>query len=523
MEEDADGLGSAALLAQHFTEAVPLVGAAKAIEYTTRAGQEAVADLALEDGVTYFERALRLREQYAPADGTERVELLTDLAEALIGVDESAGADAALRAVDAARTDGSAAQFGRAVAVFAEPLAAVWAYPGRVASLLDEALDRLGADHPSLRARLLAVEAFKYSAYQLQGRDGRALADRAVELAREVGDAATLTSTLYARAISLESTSQTAERLALGEELVALGQAPGSRAAMATVQGLRVLAGVHLELGDAASLDSTIVELARTGQERRWLPALVYADQWRATQALLEGRFDDARDCWDDMRQYTRAYRAVGAIESQQAFYLARERGDLAPVLTPLEQVAAGGSDSLLVPSMLAIARLDTGDEPGALRILDSLDADDLGRGQNETAWALVLAQLAEVAATAGSAAQATLLYELLDPFAGRLVTALIGLACLGAAERYQGMLSTRLERWDDAETHFERALELERRVRGHALVPRTRYWQARLLRARARPGDDRAAQAILRDVVADTQGLGMRRLREKAERLLAG
>ena len=104
----------------------------------------------------------------------------------------------------------------------------------------------------------------------------------------------------------------------------------------------------------------------------------------------------------------------------------------------------------------------------------------------------------------------------------GRLLVTVIGLACLGAADRYQGMLSTTLERWDAAEAHFERALDLEQRIRGRALVPRTRYWQARFLQARGGPGDDRSARAILRGVVQDTRELGMRRLGEQAEERLA-
>jgi len=45
-----------------------------------------------------------------------------------------------------------------------------------------------------------------------------------------------------------------------------------------------------------------------------------------------------------------------------------------------------------------------------------------------------------EVAASGAPKARAALLYDLLDPFAGRLLAAVIGLACLGAAERYQGI-----------------------------------------------------------------------------------
>jgi class 3 adenylate cyclase len=522
LEQERHRPSSTAALAQHFTQALPLEGADKAIKYTSAAGDEALADLALEDAVSYFERALHLHAQYTPTDWSQQVDLLTDLAEALMLVDEAAGVDAALRAVNAARVNGSSEQFGRAVIVFTEPLSAVLSYPDQVRSLLTEAQRRLGEHHGALRARLMTIEAFKYSAYQLQGRDGRALASRAVALARDAGAVPTLTAALFARAMSLESTPQTAERLALGNELVTLGQAEGRHAAMTTVHGLRVLAGVHLELGDADALNSTVKDLTHVGQDLRWLPGLVFAAQWRATQALLEGRFDAVRDAWNDMRQYTRAYRAVAPMEAQQAYYLARERGDLAEMIGPLEQIATTGSESLYVPAMLAVAQLDTGAEAAAVATLASLDTADLGQGETESAWAAVLALLAEVAATGDSAAHAVLLYDLLEPFAGRLIATVIGLACLGAAERYQGMLATTLERWDDAEGHFERALDLERRMRGNALAPRTRFWHARFLLRRARSGDDRTAREILGEVAEDTRRIGMRRLSEQAEELLA-
>ena len=135
---------------------------------------------------------------------------------------------------------GSPQQFGRAVAVFAEPMSST-VYPDQVATLLDEAQHRLGDDDRALLARLMAIEAFKYSAYQLQGRDGRALADRAVQLAREAGEAPTLTAGPLRAQRSVSS--QRHERpsgAALGEELVALGLGRGWSGARATTHGLRL-------------------------------------------------------------------------------------------------------------------------------------------------------------------------------------------------------------------------------------------------------------------------------------------
>jgi class 3 adenylate cyclase len=521
MEQQAGAARAPAMLAEHFTRGAALGTGPKALEYATAAGHDAAAHLAFEDAATYFEQALELHDEYAPDDPAPRVELLISLAEARACVDETAALDAALHAVDAARASGSPQQFGRAVAVFAEPMSST-VYPDQVATLLDEAQHRLGDDDRALLARLMAIEAFKYSAYQLQGRDGRALADRAVQLAREAGEAPTLTQALFARAISLESTARTTERRALGEELVALGRAAGGSGARATTHGLRVLARVQLELGDAESLTATIADLARTGQERRWLPALVYEAQWRATQALLEGRFDDVRAYWRDKRRHARGYSAVAGIQGSQAYYLAREQGTLADVVGPLEQMSTVSSQSIFVPALLAVAQLESADETAALHTVDLLTDDDIRRSETENAWGAILGLLSEVAAVGASSSRAELLSELLEPFAGRLLVTVIGLASVGAADRYRGMLSTTLARWDDAEAHFERALELEEGIRGRALVPRTRYWQARFLQARARPGDDRRARALLSGVVHDTRELGMRRLSAQAEHALA-
>jgi hypothetical protein len=83
-------------------------------------------------------------------------------------------------------------------------------------------------------------------------------------------------------------------------------------------------------------------------------------------------------------------------------------------------------------------------------------------------------------------------------------------------------MITTVLGRWDEAAAHFERALEIEERARGHALLSRTRYWQARFLRARGQADDVRAAARILATVIADTSRLGMLGLRAQAEALRA-
>ena len=509
---------SAAVLAQHFAAAIPLVGASKAIRYASQAGQDAVTDLAFEDAVSYFERAIGLLEAHTPADTAEHVELLIDFADALVFVDERAGAEAALRAVDAARGT-SAAQFGRAVSVFAEPNHAATAFPAELSLLFDEAQATLGTDHPALRARLLAREAFKYVSLQLVGRDGQALARASVALPRETQDDLALCDALFALGTSLEGTPDVTERIDLGEELVALGRGSGPRP---WTYGLRMLAGAHLELADRDALRSTLDELSQIGHEVRWLPARAAAAQWRATQALLEGRFSDIDEHWDEMRRYRRAYGGVTGWRMVQALFLAREQGRLGDA-APLGRMEDASNGNLYARAVLALAQVETDDEAGTRQTLAVVERDEFRQHSTEGAWVAILVLLSEAASTVGAREPAATLYDLLVPYAGRLASAHLGLACLGATDRYLGMLSTTLERWDAAAAHFERAIVPEERIGAAALLPRTKYWHARLYQARGHGDDDQRAAAMLDDVVEETSRLGMVRLCAQAGELRGG
>jgi class 3 adenylate cyclase/tetratricopeptide (TPR) repeat protein len=508
----------AAEIALHFTEALPLVGAEKVIEYTTRAGHDALVDFAFEDAAAHFERALNLLEQYVPDDTDRRTEVLVDLANALLYVDERAGVQAALQAVSLARDSGAAVQFGRAVAVVGESTYGAFTYPDEVAKLFDEAQALLADREPALRARLLAFEAFKYSGSQLRGRDGRPLAEESVALARATGDAETLTDALFTLACTLEGSVDVARRIAIGEELVTLGRR-GSRRGPA--YGLRVLARAYLETGDVTGLAAAVADLVRIGEQLRWLPSQAYAAQWRGTLATIEGRFDDARECGEELRRFGRAYRGAAGMHTMQAFYLARERGDLedAPRFASLPESM---SDNVYAAALVALTKLEFGDTVAAQDMLDLVARQDLLRN-DESSRGAILAIFAEVAATTGqpAAAHAEALLDHLTPFSGRALCVVLGLGCLGAADRYIGMLHTALGRYDAAEAYFEQALAFETRIGGRALVPRTRYWQAVWHRERARDGDDEAAQVLLARVASESWELGMARLHAQAVALI--
>src|SRR6185312_10147052 len=104
-----------------------------------------------------------------------------------------------------------------------------------------------------------------------------------------------------------------------------------------------------------------------------------------------------------------------------------------------------------------------------------------------ESIWLGSLTYLTDASAAVGDETVAALVYPELEPFAGDNV--MIGhlVECYGAADRYLGMLATTLGEWDRAEGHFERAIELNRRMGAVTWLAHTDYEYARLLLARGR------------------------------------
>jgi DNA-binding CsgD family transcriptional regulator len=81
--------------------------------------------------------------------------------------------------------------------------------------------------------------------------------------------------------------------------------------------------------------------------------------------------------------------------------------------------------------------------------------------------------------------------------------------SCYGAADRYLGMLAATLGESERAEEHFERGMELNRRMGAVTWLAHTEYEYARFLLARRR-GDPVQADALLREAARLAERIGM-------------
>ena len=106
--------------------------------------------------------------------------------------------------------------------------------------------------------------------------------------------------------------------------------------------------------------------------------------------------------------------------------------------------------------------------------------------------------------------------YDLLRPHANTCLV-LPSAVCEGSTSRLLGMLATTLGRYDDAELHLQRALEMNAKIRSPLWIAHTQYQYARMLRLRGRPADRDGARTLLTTATATANELELHALSKRA------
>ncbi len=107
-------------------------------------------------------------------------------------------------------------------------------------------------------------------------------------------------------------------------------------------------------------------------------------------------------------------------------------------------------------------------------------------------------------------------LYRLLQPYAELTVVVGNAIVCLGATSRFLGQLATIQSNWDDAELHFNHALELNARMKAEPWLAHTRYQYARMLQRRGNGKDASRANKLIDEALITGKNLGMHGLCER-------
>ena len=512
-------------LAHHFTEAALLGDTAAAARWAVAAADEAADRADHRGGIALLERALAVIEAVEPVDQEARFDVAVSLAEAHYQLAEHVPYPAEA-AADAARRLGSGVRLLRV---------ATARYPGGTGVLDEqrlwlygEALGLLPEDAHPLRVLARAGLAGQRS---LQS-DNRFIeeVEQVVEELPTVFAEAPRVAVFVVAWISFATLGRpgAARRLELADLVAAIPpdapdpwwDALGTHVAMETFQHA-YRGHALLCVGRRPEFAATTRHLEDEGRRIGNMTARGMACAQHGLLALAEGRFDDALSHSQDMVETSPAepnfLLSYFAVQDQ----VLREQGRSSESLVMLEPAAAVSPDLAAVRAALARAHHESGQDGQARAIVAELLETWPSHGR-DWSWPAVLATTAELVVELGLAEWGPTVLAELDPYSGELGVVGAGIYCIGAYDRYRGMLLDLLGRHDEAVAAFDAALALERSIQAPALTSRTRLWLARALRRRARPGDLERAQAELAECSATAERLGQVVILDRARDLLA-
>jgi DNA-binding SARP family transcriptional activator len=505
-------------LAHHYFAAAPSGVADKAVEYARRAGDRAASQLAYEEAARLYEMALTLVEEPAT-----RCDLLLALGEAHARAGDSQRSKRAFReAAELADEAGLAERLALAALGYGGRI--IWErhlHDEYLVPLLERAAAALGDTDSPLRVRLLArLAGGPLRSPQFPPERRFKLSHEAIQVARRLGDPATLAYALDARIPAIESPERTGETLELSTELLEVAMEAGD-------QELVLEAHEHrherfVELGEMDEAEAELEAMRRLAEElrqpaQRWLVSVC-----RARLALQEGRFQVAEALIEEARElgeHALSWNAMVAFRAQ-LYMLSREQGRLEDARELLARSGVEYPDYELWPYAMVQIEAARGNRAKSEKAFRALATDDFaGLPFDQNAWFVGMGLLAETAASLGDVDRASVLYRLLLPYADRVAVCYPELGT-GSVSRYLGLLTATTGRWDEAERHFEGAVEMNQRIGARPWLAHTQADYARLLSARRRPGDGERALELARHALAGYEGLGMDTFAADAGRL---
>ena len=418
------------------------------------------------------------------------------------------------RAADIARHAGWADRFARAALGYGGRN--VWEIDHErtqpLSRLLEEALAALPEDS-LLRARVLARLACSAGWYwggpvEARRRLQESRSSEAVELARRLGDPATLGWALTARVLIMWGPDGLDELLALADEIVRVAEQAGAWEEVAS--GLAFRCEIRLTRGEIRQAQGDLERYAALAEQLKLPTHMWQAGAYQTEFMLLMGRFTQAAACIDQSLRPGAAH-AAEAMETAvfQRFLLFLEQGrGLEELRPPLERLEADRPDNAIYSSLLAQLDFELGHEREAQARLDVLAGDGFRAARRDNQWLLAMALLAGVAAKMGNPEQVKTLYELLRPYSA--LVAGEGHIRVGSVSRYLGILAAARSRLDEAALFLQNAAESNERIGALPWSAHAKADLARVLLARDAPGDREAAGDLLREALATYQELGM-------------
>ena len=447
--------------------------AGPAAEYARRAGDRALAALAFEDAVHWYERAASSLAALRAGDD-EQARAALRLGTARLAAGDLDGGRAGFRqAAERARRAGRPDLLARAALGLGGGPAGfeVGLLDGEQISLLEEARSVL----PDGQGTLIALVTARLSiASTLLLPEARRLelATEAVRQARSAGDDATLAAALAALCDAIAGPDHCAARRAHATEIIDL--ADRLRDPVLGLLGRRLRLVALLETGAIADWEADALAYRAAAEALRHPLYLWYVPLWRGMRALAAGRADECRAALAEAAAIGERAASGNAIMlvQTQLWCLRAEEGDTAGLLAMLPELetVAVPAPWLQVTRALVLAQAGrTEDARAQLEAVVPL----LPAMARDSEWLPSMAQVAETIALTGPHPVARWAYDALSPYAGLIVVEGICAAIRGPVDHHLALLADALGEHEAAARHRAAAVAAARVVGALALAAR--------------------------------------------------
>lgn len=514
LEAELSPESRAADLSYHWLQVAALGDTNRAEHWTLQAADEAMKNLAFEAAVPLYATVLDLAERRG-AGPAEHAAILVALGHAQWRSGElqtcvsSTGRAAAL-AEEAGRPDLLAQAALVMHGVGDERII------GSVIALCRRALELLDPGDEELEAALLGRLAMAVSESG-DVESAMEISERALELALRFGNPEVLAPALEGRQRSLFLPQWSAERLMLGDRMLALASL--SDRLDLELWGHTWRAAVMFEHGDASGITAELKELKRVAAASRDPLSRFYLLKHEAAWQHITGRFGEARQSWESALPLAFRIDDRSAVGMYVGFVglLARETGSYDDCREVLGRM--GVDPSYLPPvmtTMLALLKLDEGAVDQArvdyerLRPLYPVEYGSPG-------WLITTAFFGELAAAFGDRDVGASVYATLLPFEDHFETCGSGVVyCYAPIGYYLGLLAQSLDKPDEARRHLQNAVEFSARVGAPGIGARVQYALAQVIRR----DDPKESSRLAASASTTAEVLGMTPLHTRAAAL---
>jgi eukaryotic-like serine/threonine-protein kinase len=505
-------------LAEHYARSIPAGTRDKAVEFAVRGARRAMQQLAYEEGARLYQLALDALAAAPALEQTESCGLMVELGEALsrAGYFDRAR-EVFARAAVLARKSNDSAVLARAALGVGIPSSTAGTVDGMLVELLEEALRTSGESDSAQKAMLIAR-----LAAALYWSDQRArsveLSQNAVDMARRLDDPSALIYALCMWHYSLWGPDNLDARLKTAHEMVQLAER--IKDPEWALRALEMHLADLLETGAMQEADADLKTYKELSEKTGGSSSMV--ELTNAMRALLRGDLSEGERLAEHamvVGQRRQEPRALLSYAAQVSFirFEQRRMGELEPMLRayveqyPVLDVARSG---------LALAHVEAGREAEARVQFDYLAREDFAALRRDWNWLATMVILTTICVFIQDRGRAARIYELMQQYAER--NAMIGWTevCYGSVSRYLGNLAALMQRYDDAQRHYEAAISMNARIDARGWLAHSQHEYAAMLIERGKDEDRARALELNDQALASAELLGLTALQEEARAL---